>query len=52
MNLNIHAHIHNNPREQLNNTGKHFNVSADVLNFTPIHINNILNILFGVTIKC
>jgi len=52
MNLNIHAHIHNNPREQLNKTGKHFNVSADVLNFTPIHINDILFKMFGVDVVC
>ncbi len=50
MNLNIHAHIHNSKREQLESTGKHFNVSADVLNFTPISINTILEKMFNVKV--
>jgi len=50
MNINVHSHIHNNPIEQLDWTGKHFNASADVLNFTPIHIDKILEKVFNVKI--
>lgn len=35
---NIHGHIHQNPSPE----GPYFNVSVEVMNYTPIHIDEIL----------
>lgn len=40
--INIHGHIHNNKREQLDKTGKHFNISVEMIDYTPITLDNIL----------
>lgn len=48
--INIHGHIHNKKLEEMEEYDKrlytpalHFNVSADVVNFTPISLNKILD---------
>ena len=41
--INIHGHIHNTYFKQYD-TDFHINVSADLINFTPVNLNNIQNI--------
>ena len=44
MDLNIHGHIHNNQKEVLN-TGKHFNASVEMIDYRPIELDKILEVM-------
>ena len=41
--INIHGHVHNTYFKQYD-TDFHINVSADLINFTPVNLDNIHNI--------
>jgi len=41
--INIHGHVHNTSHEKENSL-QHINVSVEVLDYTPIHLNTLKNI--------
>lgn len=41
--INLHGHIHNNKLSRVYDSGCHFNVSADVTDFTPYFVKNIID---------
>lgn len=41
--INIHGHIHNNILSRVYDATCHYNVSADVVNFTPYFVKNIID---------
>ena len=40
---NIHGHIHRGVHREFPLTNRHFNVSVEVMDYTPVHIYEILN---------
>lgn len=44
-NLNIHGHIHN--LYHIHENGRYLNVSVDVINYTPINLDSIIEQLLG-----
>ena len=43
--INIHGHIHNTPLAPNFDPKTHFNVSVEVLNYTPIELDKIIEIM-------
>lgn len=48
-NLNIHGHIHN--LYHIHENGRYLNVSVEVINYTPINLDNIIAQLYGGKVK-